>query len=482
MNLDLRHLSYQILKNHFDLRKYGDLETEAERIFSALLITDCSEFPVVKNFMQKYRTETKDNLQEQLDIPLRRGRKASDHWLYKLLKAKKLVLEEAKAILMNEISVIEKTWGSSEVNNRAISLQGMFKLSELDVQTVLALVVLKRVGENIASLPSFSGQFQDLSRRQERVWSRSQILRMMGEDDLNKGFVLADASSIVISGLIDEGYFDKISISEELYYFFTIGEYGVSNLHKLEERTGPVFELDSFTIDPEQLKILKILAKSNGGKIIILFGESGVGKSELARSLAAYSGKKALYIPEAKPGRENKGLNERKISLSIAALTSNRDNEWVILDEADELLTTKFDPWLMMNKSNVGNKEFLNELFTKNTSNLIIISNSNMADESTLRRASLVIRFDKPDKKQRLTMIETTLKSFEARDLLTMEEMHWIAEMKNMSQGIIGLAVRDSMECSGDPREQKEIFLALIQSRKIFLDGRRNDKRIGLAD
>jgi hypothetical protein len=444
-----------------------------------LVISNSDDFPAIKAFINdKSSSHFDDGVNPGQGA---HGRNFSKHWLYRLLKSNSSAFVEAKKLLLSEMNEIETGWETSEIKDRLITLRDMLTLHEREYAPLFFLIILKRMGHRITLLPAFTGEYQDYSRRQEPVWSRSQILKMTGEDELEKGTIFDEHSKILQSGLIDQSYFDRISISEELYYYFTLHDYTVSKLHKLEERNGPIFDLDSFSIDPDQLKLLKKLAISKGPKIILFTGESGAGKTELGRSLAAFAGKKALFVPESKPNRYGNGMNDRMISLSIAVLTSNRDQEFIILDEADELIATKLEPWLMMNQANTSKKEILNELLSKNISNLIIISNTNLADPSTLRRASLVIRFDKLDKKQRISMLNTTLGQFGARELITAEELNFLAEKKEISQGILSRAVTDSMDCSSNPAEQKEIFFSLIHSRLVYLNSRRSDKRISLT-
>ena len=116
----------------------------------------------------------------------------------------------------------------------------------------------------------------------------------------------------------------------------------------------------------------------------------------------------------------------------------------------------------------------------RNRSKLVLVANYLTLDESSLRRLSLVIEFGKLEKSQRREMVNNTFRSNDATHLLSEDELLKITNQEGLTQGIIGLALKDAFACSNNDHERKEVFLGLLNSRKTFIENKKNTKVIKL--
>lgn len=348
-----------------------------------------------------------------------------------------------------------------------------FEVNDLDMDCIQVLVILAEGQKNLKKVLPLRETYQDQNRHGDLIYKRSQLLKILGHDVNFKGHVLQRSSPVLQAGLVEDTYFDRINISESLYTYLKTPGAKIGDLQGLKKSECVTYPLSSFHLPDFQIELCKKILQGSSPASILIIGSPGLGKSCLAAALGKEVSKEIMLVPPTLPGDE--GVSKRRMCLSVAALTSNSSTQIICADECEELVDSRFD---FFSKDKSGGKEWLNHLLDTNRSKLILIGNYLTLDPSSLRRISLVIQFKALTRIQRKEMLTHTLSSNGASGLLNDLELHTIIEQDKLSQGVISLALKDARAVSENPVVQKEIFLNLLESRKVF-DGH-SQRRIGL--
>ena len=477
MGVDKRYLYLFMIKRTLDQRKFVNL-SKLERITNLLLILENGLFPEVQNFMS-----ANDDLEndEQDDRYYGLGAPKSDHRLTQIFKKNNDRYIESMDIIHKLELDLNEGYEKSYVKKRLDYLKGIFSLSDLDIDAILSLVLLKQFKETtIKSLSTLDDFYIDKTRLGERLYQEEILLSFMGEELGSESLAFEENSTLMTAGLIQSAYFDRFHIGEQLYKYLMSDETNLSYLHSLEMKLGPVYELNSFSIPKEKVELLKKIISSGKAINVLIHGLPGTGKTEFVRALGASLQREVLFVPTTMPGRDG-GLDKRKLSLNVASLTTNPQRQLVCIDEGDDLLVTRFDFFSAIRGEGGQNKEFMNNLLDSSKAALIFITNNLAADESTLRRFSMILEFKEMSKEHRKEMIINTFKAKDGLNILCDEVIDKLAKSESLSQGHIALAVKDSIACSNDPAVQKEVLMGLIEERLDFLCDKRKRKKISLV-
>lgn len=147
------------------------------------------------------------------------------------------------------------------------------------------------------------------------------------------------------------------------------------NLYCIDKKK--VIPLDRFSVVESSKDILLSLLASNQGCQILLYGEPGTGKTELARSLARSAGLPAYFIEQGRSGE----VGQRKAALVVTSSVVGQSGI-LIADEADDLLN--------LNRFGDGmQKAWINTFFDRSECRMIWITNHIDSMDDSLRR-----RFD----------------------------------------------------------------------------------------
>jgi transitional endoplasmic reticulum ATPase len=145
-------------------------------------------------------------------------------------------------------------------------------------------------------------------------------------------------------------------------------------------------------------------ARRDAGLNILLYGPSGTGKTEFAKTLGAHLGFAVQFIGETNERRLEPARHERIAALIIAnAIGAVARKTIVVVDEADDLFGGVDEEDRERRR---GSKVFLNRLLERTAAPTIWIANDpDRLGEPVVRRMNLAIRFPRPALSVRKAMI-----------------------------------------------------------------------------
>ncbi len=183
-------------------------------------------------------------------------------------------------------------------------------------------------------------------------------------------------------GLIERDFLECVD-SQSMQPFF-------ADLVK-EEDVQTCYDVESFNVDGNSVKIMRLMLQSDEPVSLLLHGKPGTGKTQLARTLSHESGRKVLVFKNESE-LEEKGstvFNRLSCLLSIC-----QKDAVIIIDEADKLLQTmSFSPFGGAGPSKT--KGIMNKMLELTQNKIIwIVNGISQMDESTLRRFTYSYRFE----------------------------------------------------------------------------------------
>jgi transitional endoplasmic reticulum ATPase len=203
--------------------------------------------------------------------------------------------------------------------------------------------------------------------------------------------------------------------------------------------------LKNHLIDPKItehiLSLLKV--KRDSSNHILLYGPPGTGKTSYALGLV-----QKLGIPAYEIMREEDNTTSKRRAAILACLnmTNGGDGSLVVVDEADNLLNTQ-NSWFF--RGETQDKGWLNQLLDEPWARMIWITNSISAIEgSVLRRFAFSIHFRSFNRRQRISLWKSALRSHHAKSSFNPEEINRMAIRYPVSAAIIDLSIRKALETS----------------------------------
>jgi DNA polymerase III delta prime subunit len=468
---DLRHLYYPFLRNYFDKTKYCAFNKK-DKILNTLILMNNINFPEILEFIQQSFGSTESYDAFFSDINHRASRAKLQ------LIAEKIDFDKAHVLIQSEYLSLKENFNNSELLYRMSYLMQSIGLNSLELDAVALLIITKKIKNDISLLPCLTNAYLDLNKRGDIILSKKQILSLLGEDTEDEEGLFSSESLVIKCELIKDEFYGRLCVSEKLYNYVCDKNASAQVLHQLEINHDQVYDIETFHLEASQIFLIQQLLQSSSPAIILLLGPPGVGKSAFANSIAHKINKTPLFMPIAIPSYED-GLNRRKSSLLVASQMISPEHNIVIADEADDLIDSQWSYMRSMLGNSQGNKEYVNNLFDRNKSKLILIVNNLSLDESSLRRINLILRFEKPPRETRASMVMNTLQANHASHFLTQEEINDLVIKQDISQAMLAMALRDSIACSKDFIVQKRIFKGLIRQREVFSEDK-NRKRIGI--
>lgn len=172
-----------------------------------------------------------------------------------------------------------------------------------------------------------------------------------------------------------------------------------------EYKIDTAFEPDSYSIKKESCDLAVGLLQNNTPAHILLYGSSGTGKTEFAKTLAVQSGlKTCIYKNEA--DLDTQRFEQTAIGRLNAFLSIQKKDSVIIIDEAEAVLKTAIDT-----EYSLPQKGPVNQMLENNVNKVIWILNyTDLIDNSTLRRFTYSIKFGAMPKSVLKSIADSELK------------------------------------------------------------------------
>lgn len=355
--------------------------------------------------------------------------------------------------------------GEGPLDKKLNQLGNIFNLSQIDL-TVLKLIYL-----------AYSINNDALNNIFERI-NYNEFVKLAGtatgltpveiRQSLNKSGALSGCG---ILDNIDHTGRNFISIDNTISEYLT----GLSGKNLIEKyvrlEKGKTLRPEDFSVKPEDTRIITDILKSGKSCNILLYGIPGTGKTEYAKTVAAESGERVYSVRYGETGRDDRGdTNDRIVALRVAINTVSEKGGILIADEADFLLNTMsffFD-------SKSPEKGWLNDLLDNSRARIIWITNkTGSMEESTLRRFSYSLEFERFTEEQRVSVWNNLLKRNPLKKYITPKLVKELSQKYEVNAGSIAASlnalkhIKKTREIGED--EVKPILENLLEKNSMLL-------------
>jgi len=201
--------------------------------------------------------------------------------------------------------------------------------------------------------------------------------------------------------------------------------------------------LERHLIDKKQTEhILKLLQdKPETSTHILLYGSAGTGKTSYATGLAEKIGVPAYEIVK---GDENKTSQRRAAIIAALNMTNHGKGSLIIVDEADNILNTRFSFFM---RGETQDKGWLNQLLEEPGARIIWITNSiSGIEDSVLRRFSFSLYFRPFNRRKRIQLWESILRVNRVKRHFSQPDIADLAKRYKVSAGAIDIAVKKARD------------------------------------
>jgi len=264
-------------------------------------------------------------------------------------------------------------------------------------------------------------------------------------------------------------------------YDLSLSEEYLDLFHNPTNRTVPgkffvrlhkeAIPLEYHLVEQEQTEhVLRLLKeKPETSTNILIYGPPGTGKSSYACGLA-----RKLKVPAyeiVKGDEDNKSSERRAAIMACLNMTNSGEGSLVVVDEADNLLSTQYS-WLL--RGETQDKGWLNHVLETPGARVIWITNSiGGIEESVLRRFAFSIQFRQLNRRQRIQLWDSVLRQNKAKRLLSQTSINHLAGRYRVSAGAMDLAVKKAIEAGHTDLESfhRAVTLALDSHHVLLNNG-----------
>ncbi|MEI8206813.1 MAG: AAA family ATPase [Kiritimatiellales bacterium] len=267
-----------------------------------------------------------------------------------------------------------------EYRNRVDSLRAMLTLADEEV-AILELFACYQVG-------GIFGSYLDAYPVTEWTMLIAGALELPVPEvrkRISRGGTLAD------KGLLD---FSKKSyeLNSTLFEYLAGLSDDFSSARYFTQMNETGYSLDSYPLTQSDRDILKDTVRNPAPCHLLFYGRPGTGKTELAKTLAAETGRPAFLVQYGSDGDEGDRRQAVAVTVGIAP-----PGAVIIVDESDVLLNTR----VSFGRKGVD-KGWINSFMDRNRHKIIWITNDiSQIEDSVLRRFSYSIKFKKFTQAQR---------------------------------------------------------------------------------
>lgn len=237
-----------------------------------------------------------------------------------------------------------------------------------------------------------------------------------------------------------------------------------------KETKGEALPLENHIIEKKHLQILTTLMSAparKGGVNILLYGEPGTGKTELAKSLCKSLNIKLHEVCHITDERNDNDYRFRAL-IACQRMTKPEDSA-ILIDEADGMLNTQCGFFMTEDPKKKG---LLNAILDQSDARRIWITNhSSRIDASTMRRFDFSLEFSRPCHTQRLSIWKTSLEKHGLAGLFGPEDVERLAGLYEVNAGGIEIVIRN-LKNNMDKKEALNRVDGLLRAHIKVMDGR----------
>ncbi len=337
----------------------------------------------------------------------------------------------------------------SDLEKNLYRIKKTFKLNKAEVEFALFLYIIFCNSK----LDTFFIDELHCQRLSGKKYLANVLELTRGELDqvMNGTLKKIDFFSFDMEGLVVESEFVNI------FEYGTLSDPSRLYFNKIKRPAIPLdYHLTVQKVIPHIISLFK--KKPVSSTHILLYGAPGTGKTSFAEGLA-----KELKIPAytITKDADNKTKRARLAIMACLNITNSGDGSLVVVDEADNLLNTRFS-WF--SRGETQDKGWLNKLMEEPGVRMIWITNEiDDIAPSVLRRFSYSLHFKPFNKRQRVLLWENILRYNRVKRFFTSDEVNSLAVRYRVNAGVIDLAVKKAKETgiTSKPDYQNALRLAL---------------------
>jgi transitional endoplasmic reticulum ATPase len=336
--------------------------------------------------------------------------------------------------------------GVSDIEKNVSNLKMMFKLSDPEIELCIFLFIISAYKEaeslfdDHLNCTKFSGKKYLCNilklKNNELIDIYNGTLKRAELLEVNKWDIeLADPLSSWFQNPSDRIF------SEDFYFPIT---------------DNKIIPVDCHFIGDEKIKLLLGILKerSKTSTHILLYGSPGTGKTSFAYGLTKELGIPAFEIVREK---DNKTLSRRTSIRACLNMTNTGKGSIILVDEADNILNTRFS-WFM--RGETQDKGWLNKLLEEPGVRMIWITNNiDNVEESVLRRFAYSLHFKPFNYRQRIQLWDNILRKNKVKRFSNRSDIEYLAKKFNVSAGAIDIAVKKGIEII--PNSKKEFHRSI---------------------
>ena len=157
------------------------------------------------------------------------------------------------------------------------------------------------------------------------------------------------------------------------------------------DNNSKYYKLNSFCIESKEINLVTRLLSSDSSVNLLLYGESGTGKTEFARSLINKLGYKTMILKNEKLYYKSEDYQEL-LDKFTSVLTINISNTVIIVDEAEDILMTQ--NYFYENNTLEPPQGIINKMLEHSNNKVIwIMNHADRLKESTKNHFTYSIKF-----------------------------------------------------------------------------------------